>query len=244
MSALRRAMFRLLSIQGTWNYERMVGTGMAYAAEPLLEDLKEKDPARYQAAMVRAGEFFNSHPYLAGLALGAAVRAEYEGVPGPQIQRLRTALCSPLGALGDQVFWTGVLPALVGVALALAAAGHAVIGVVAFAVIYNALRLYTGSWALRTGLATGMQVGRAIGDSWLSRLARLVGPLAGFAVGFAVPLVVRWLLWLGPAPERWVAVPVALVGLGLSLRFGAAVTSVRFALAALILTVGWRWLAG
>lgn len=176
MSALRRAMFRLLSIQGTWNYERMVGTGMAYAAEPLLEELKEKDPARYQAAMVRAGEFFNSHPYLAGLALGAAVRAEYEGVPGPQIQRLRTALCSPLGALGDQVFWTGVLPALVGVALALAAAGHAVIGVVAFAVIYNALRLYTGSWALRTGLASGMQVGRAIGDSWLSRLARLVGP--------------------------------------------------------------------
>ena len=30
--------------------------------------------------------------------------------PAPQIARLRTALCSPLGALGDELFWAGLVP--------------------------------------------------------------------------------------------------------------------------------------
>ena len=112
-----RALLRLMAVQGTWNYERMLGVGMGYAAEPLLEDLKTVDPVRHGEAVVRSAEFFNCNPYLAGLALGATARAEYEAVPGAQIARLRTALCSPLGALGDELFWAGLVPALVGLAL-------------------------------------------------------------------------------------------------------------------------------
>ena len=112
-----RAWLRLFAVQGTWNYERMLGVGMGYAAEPLLEDLKTVDPVRHTEAVVRSAEFFNCHPNLAGLALGATARAEYDGVPGAQIARLRTALCSPLGALGDQLFWAGLVPLLVGAAL-------------------------------------------------------------------------------------------------------------------------------
>ncbi len=107
-----RALLRLLAVQGTWNYERMLGVGMGYAAEPLLEDLKTVDPVRHSEAVVRSTEFFNCHPNLAGLALGAIARAEYEAMPGPQIVRLRTALCSPLGSLGDQLFWAGLVPAV------------------------------------------------------------------------------------------------------------------------------------
>ena len=90
---------------------------MGYAAEPLLEDLKAVDPVRHGEAVVRSAEFFNCHPNLAGLALGATARAEYEAVAGPQIVRLRTALCSPLGSMGDQLFWAGLVPALVGITL-------------------------------------------------------------------------------------------------------------------------------
>ena len=113
-----QALLRLFAVQGTWNYERMLGVGMGYAAEPLLEDLKAIDPVRHGEAVVRSAEFFNCHPNLAGLALGATARAEYEGVPGVQIVRLRTALCSPLGSLGDQLFWAGLLPSLLGITLA------------------------------------------------------------------------------------------------------------------------------
>ena len=113
-----RALLRLMAVQGSWNYERMLGVGMGYAAEPLLEDLKTVDPVRHGEAVVRSAEFFNCNPNLAGLALGATARAEYEAVPGVQIARLRTALCSPLGALGDELFWAGLVPTLVGLALA------------------------------------------------------------------------------------------------------------------------------
>ena len=43
MSGAWRALLRLLAVQGTWNYERMLGVGMGYAAEPLLEDLGPLD---------------------------------------------------------------------------------------------------------------------------------------------------------------------------------------------------------
>ena len=70
MNGTGRAFLRLLSVQGSWNYERMQGIGMGYAAEPLLRDLRVAEPGRYPEAVVRSAEFFNANPYLAGLALG------------------------------------------------------------------------------------------------------------------------------------------------------------------------------
>ena len=164
-----RALLRLLAVQGTWNYERMLGVGMGYAAEPLLEDLKTVDPVRHGEAVVRSAEFFNCNPNLAGLALGATVRAEYEAVPGAQIARLRTALCSPLGALGDELFWAGLVPALAGLALAAVVLGAGWWAVLGLLVAYNLVRFGTAVWALRTGFDAGMRVGTAIAASWVPR---------------------------------------------------------------------------
>ena len=43
MNRRLRALLRLFAVQGTWNYERMLGVGMGYAAEPLLE-IRGTDP--------------------------------------------------------------------------------------------------------------------------------------------------------------------------------------------------------
>lgn len=242
MNGRFRAFLRLLAVQGAWNYERMLGVGMGYAAEPLLEDLRSADPTRYSEAVVRSAEFFNCHPYLAGLALGATVRAEYDLVSGPQIVRLRTALCSPLGALGDQLFWSGVLPALIAGTLVAVGLGTGAWVVLLFLVLYNSARLATGYWSLRTGLAAGMNVGVAISHSWLTRAARIVGPVAGFMVGLAVPVTASYTLaWARPS-QIGVSLAVAAVGIALSLRFRHTVTSVRFGLVVLALTVIWRWI--
>ena len=235
-----RAQLRLLAVQGTWNYERMLGVGMGYAAEPLLEDLKTVDPVRHSEAVVRSTEFFNCHPYLAGLALGATARAEYEAVPGPQITRLRTALCSPLGALGDELFWTGVVPALIGVALSAVVLGAGWWAIGGLLVLYNLFRLGTGFWALRTGYGAGMKVGSAIGSSWLPRAVVRVGPIAGFSIGLATPLVAAWFLrgfgWSGGVA----AVALAGVGVAVTRWFGPWLTSVRFTLLAMLLLLIFR----
>lgn len=243
MNGRWRAFLRLFAVQGAWNYERMLGVGMGYAAEPLLEDLGHADPARHAEAVVRSAEFFNCHPYLAGLALGATVRAEYDQVPGEQIIRLRTALCSPLGALGDQLFWIGVLPALIAATLIAVCFGAGVWVVLVFLLLYNLVRIATGAWSLRTGLAAGANVGQAISRSWLPKAARRVGPVAALLVGLAVPLVGAWTLQWAGGTQLALAGAVALIGVGLSYRLPYTITSVRFALCVITLAVAWRWTA-
>ncbi|HET9151598.1 MAG TPA: PTS system mannose/fructose/sorbose family transporter subunit IID [Gemmatimonadales bacterium] len=233
---------RLFAVQGAWNYERMLGVGMGYAARPLLEDLRGADPERFAEASARSAEFFNCHPYLAGLALGATVRAEYDRVPGDQIARLRAALCSPLGALGDQLFWAGTLPAMLGAALAAIAFGARWYAVVAFLVVFNAVRLYVARWTLAAGLQAGMRVGNAIGASRLPRLVALAGPAAGFAVGVATPLIGRWLL--SPFGSRAVfgTVLLAAAGLAASRLAGPRYSAPRFTLIAMGGAVLLRWI--
>src|SRR3989442_3128679 len=78
----------------------MLGVGVGVAEEPLLRDLAD---GKYRPAVARGAHFFNAHPYLAGLAVGAAARAEHDGASPEQIERLRTALAatppSPCGPL-------------------------------------------------------------------------------------------------------------------------------------------------
>ena len=242
MSGGWRALLRLYAIQGTWNYERMLGVGMGYAAEPLLEDLKTVDPVRHGEAVVRSAEFFNCNPNLAGLALGATARAEYEAVPGTQIARLRTALCSPLGAIGDELFWAGLVPLLVGLALVAVVLGAGWWAVIGLLVLYNLARLGTAVWALRTGLEAGMRVGAAISGSWIPRAVARVGPIAGASIGLAVPVVAGWYLhgfgWTGAVG----ALAVAAVGAAVTRWFGPTLTSVRFALLAMALLLFFRWI--
>ncbi len=237
-----RAWLRLFAVQGTWNYERMLGVGMGYAAEPLLEDLKTVDPVRHTEAVVRSAEFFNCNPNLAGLALGATARAEYDGVPGAQIARLRTALCSPLGALGDQLFWAGLVPLLLGAALIGVVLGATLVGGAGLpAAVQPGPGRRPAIWALRTGLDAGMGVGAAIGHSWLSKAIERVGPAAGFGIGAAIPLVAAWYLEDIGWPAAFGAVAVAATGVAVTRWFGASLTTVRFTLLALILLVLFRW---
>jgi PTS system mannose-specific IID component len=233
----------LLAVQAAWNYERMTGIGLGYAAEPLLEDLKLADPTRHAEAAVRSAEYFNSHPYLAGLALGALVRAEYDQVPGQQIARLRTALASPLGALGDQLFWAGLVPAVMGAAVVGVVLGGGLWALSATLLFFSGVRLATGAWALRTGLESGTRVGSAIGDSWLRVAAQRAGMAAGLATGLALPLGATWLLESQSLEDTLVAMATILVALLASWRLRPTVNSIRFGLTAVGLAalLAWAW---
>lgn len=230
-----RALLRLFAVQGDWNYERMLGVGMGYAAEPLLEELEEQDPKRHSAAVARSAEFFNCNPNLAGLALGALARAEQDGVPAEQVSRLRTALCGPLGAIGDRLFWAGVVPALSAGAIIAVVFGAGVWAVAAFLVSYNVLRVMTARWSLVTGLREGLQVGAAVGRSWLPRAAERIGPVAGFAVGVAIPLAGRWLTLGLPRSAMAMALFLAVGGVALSRWGGTHYSAVRYAMVVLVL---------
>ena len=85
--------FRMFALQGSWNYETLNGTGVGFSIEPALRLLPGGvNGQAYRAALARESRYFNAHPYLAGVAVGALTRAELDGVDATRIDRFRTAL--------------------------------------------------------------------------------------------------------------------------------------------------------
>ena len=63
-------LLRCLAIQGSWNYEILVGNGMGFCVEPALRQLPGgPDGQPYRDALARQSAYFNAHPYLASLAV-------------------------------------------------------------------------------------------------------------------------------------------------------------------------------
>src|SRR5262249_44007325 len=73
----RLAIFlRLLAIQGAWNYESLLGNGIGFCVEPALRLFPEGiHSERFKTALARESHYFNAHPYLASVAVGALARA-------------------------------------------------------------------------------------------------------------------------------------------------------------------------
>lgn len=200
---------RSFLIQGSWNYRAMLGSGFAFVMLPALRTLYRGDPAALDAALGRHLEHFNAHPYLANVAVGAALRLEADGVDDDTIRRFKGAVRGPLGSLGDSLVWATWLPGVSVVALVLYGFGvplWAVVGL--YLGLYNVLHVGLRIWGLRVGLESGKGVARRLGDAdfngWVTRLqpvlALLIGLLCGVLLGGAGGLVesgAGWALFAG-----------------------------------------------
>ncbi len=243
-AAVLRSWLRLFTVQAAWNYERMLGVGAARASEPRLRRLPGGPRGeRFRAALARAAGYFNAHPYLVGLAVGALARAEHDGVTEDQVRRLRGALIGPLGSLGDRLIWAGALPALVAVGLVVAGMASPVVGAVTFFVAYNLVHLTLRTWGLAAGWRQGTGVARALTAAGLRAGLRVAGPVAGIAVGVALPVATDWIVAdLGMGPRLGVGV-VAALGIVLLRWVAPILGGLRFGLAAAFaaLLLGWVW---
>ncbi|MBW3629418.1 MAG: PTS system mannose/fructose/sorbose family transporter subunit IID [Gemmatimonadetes bacterium] len=224
-----RVMLRSLFIQGSWNYETLIGTGFAFSLLPVLRYLHADDDPALREALARHAEIFNSHPYLANVAVGAVARLEAERVDPLVIVRFKSALRGSLGSLGDQLVWSAWRPAaaLLGILLLLVGAVWWV-AVGAFLLVYNALNCGLRVWGWRIGTTAGMNVGRAIREapfqSLTLRATEIGSLLAGACVAFATPAAVNdpWAagvngaavalgIWLGLRTRRAMAFALGVV---------------------------------
>jgi mannose/fructose/N-acetylgalactosamine-specific phosphotransferase system component IID len=235
---------RTLIVQASWNYDRMVGIGVAYAMEPLLRDLPGgKTNGRYAAALKRVAGFFNAHPYLTGMAAGALARVEYDGVPEAQADRLRRALIGPLGSVGDQLIWAGWLPLSMAVGLIVAVLASVPAGVVAFLILYNVVHLGLRSWGLAAGWRAGVGVAGELAGRVIHGGLRFGAAAAPFSLGVALPLVASWLLQDFGDSERVGAAVVGSLGLLLARVLAPTLSGVRLGLLFLgaAILAGWLW---
>ena len=237
MPAFGRVLMRLFALQAAWNYERMQGVGFGYAAEPALRRQYGGDEARFREALARHTRFFNSHPYFAGLAVGAALRAERDGERPERIERLRSALCSPLGSLGDRLIWAGWLPACASIGIALYVFGARAWSVLAFLVLYNVVHVACRVWTLRAGWREGMMVASALGAPVLRAAGSAAGPVAALCVGFVLPVALAWQVrGAGAAPFIAAAAGAVIFALVVYVARGRAAT---VTIAAAVLGVTW-----
>jgi PTS system mannose-specific IID component len=223
---------RLLAVQGAWNYETLVGNGIGFAVEPALRLLPGgRGGDAYRSALARQSQYFNAHPYLASVAVGALARAELDLADPVRIERFRTALCGPLGSCGDRLVWAAWLPFCVLIALGAYGLGAGpATTVLAFLIPYNVAHVALRIWGLEVGFRRGLAVAPALGASVFRDGPRVVSRAGAWAAGFAVPLAVARVA--GPdALHAWSV--LVLVGVG-----GALVTRLhgRFDL--------WKWSLG
>ncbi len=151
----RQIWFRQFLLQGCWNYEGMQNVGFAYSILPALRDRYEGRPEELFRATKRHLEFFNTHPAMAAVILGATIRLE-ERVAADEadpraVGTFKVGLMGSLGAIGDSYFW-GALKPMASAAGAILAFVHPLLGIATLLFLYNLSHL-----ALRfRGFAAGM----------------------------------------------------------------------------------------
>ena len=209
---------RLLAIQGSWNYEILLGNGIGFCVEPALRQLPGgKRGEAYREALARECRYFNAHPYMAGVAVGALARAEVDRVDPERIERFRTACCGPLGSVGDRLVWAGWLPfcSLVGLAAFGLGAGAATV-VIIFLALYNAGHIGLRLWGLRAGWEKGLRVATALGNPVLRSGPQYITQVSALLAGIAIPVAMQRivgpdrlllaLVLLGAAAGGWILV--------------------------------------
>lgn len=207
-------LLRMLAIQGAWNYETLLGNGIGFSMEPALRLLPEGvHSPRFKEAMARQSKYFNAHPYLAAVAVGALARAELDGEAPAKIERLRTALAGPLGSVGDRLVWAGWLPFCSLLALTIYGLGGGPVAVVGtFLGVFNVGHVALRVWGLRAGWKNGMRVAQALGNPVLRRGPDVIAPLAAFTAGLGVPLAMLRVIGPGRALLGVVLVSAAIGG--------------------------------
>ena len=117
---------RLLFLQSSWNYQRMQGLGFLFALLPGLQRLCP--PEELAKACLRHAGYFNTHPYLAPLVVGAVLKLEEERAAqgddrSIDINDFKEIVAAPYAAIGDALFWGGLRPLVAAVALFFAIKG-------------------------------------------------------------------------------------------------------------------------
>ncbi|HEY8468065.1 MAG TPA: PTS system mannose/fructose/sorbose family transporter subunit IID [Longimicrobiales bacterium] len=240
-------LLRSFAIQGSWNYRTLIGAGFGFALLPVLRARHRGDPAALREALERHTALFNSHPYLAPIALGAVVRLETAGEDAAIVERFKAAVRGPLGSLGDRLVWVGLRPVCLLFALALAFAGAPWwVPVLAFLLAYNAGHLFLRAWGYRLGLHEGRAVGERLRHSFIGPAQQVLAVAGAFLTGLLLPLAAAGEAFSGllaqaerALPLPWMAAAVAAALLGL--RFGGAVRLPIFLALAAFLLLGSLW---
>ena len=210
-SLQRSLFFRSLTLQASWNNQRMQNLGLLWNMLPWLRR-QPRAVNRDRVFCRRYFGFFNTNPYLANFLIGGLVRLEDDLAAGCDLQpgmvgTFRDSVGRALASLGDQLFWLGLRPTLVMVISLAGLLGkiHLVLAVVC---IFASGQMLLRWLSLREGYRLGLDIVDLLYDSrwhtWISSAKRSGMVLTGMVAGLYLAKVADYgtvdnhtLLWIG-----------------------------------------------
>ena len=98
----------------TFNYDTQLAPAVVFGIGPLLRKIYPDDD-EYVEALNNHFRYFNTHPWVANLVLGATLALEdKEGISAADaVQNIKVSLMGPLAGIGDTLIWT-LLPTILG----------------------------------------------------------------------------------------------------------------------------------
>ena len=150
---LNRMALRSCFLQSSFNYETMQSGGWLFAMIPGLEKVhtNKNDLA---ASMYHNLDFINTHPFLVTFVMGIVLSLEQNKVDTQTIRAVRISAASPLGGIGDALFWLTLVPITAGITSNMAIGGSVAAPII-FLLIFNicqfACRFGLLNWSYRVG---------------------------------------------------------------------------------------------
>ena len=134
---LRRCLNRyIFTRQSPFNYETMQSGGWVYSIHPAMEKIYDGDAYMLAEKYKDHFKFYNTHPWMGNIILGACIAIESTKDPDAtkQAVEMRTALMGPLAGIGDAIIWIMFMTILGAIAAYMALEGSIVGWVIAEAI--------------------------------------------------------------------------------------------------------------
>lgn len=150
--------FRSLTLDSSWNYERMQNLGFAFAMAPIIRRLYTEKEER-SLALQRHLEFMSITPHISTLLFGITSAMEEENAKNndfnsSSISAVKSSLMGPIAGVGDSFFWGTLKVIATGIAISLSSEGN-IFGPIAFLLIINVPHFILRYICLDQGLKYG-----------------------------------------------------------------------------------------
>jgi len=159
----------------------MMALGFSWILGPVARKLCSSLVER-QEVLRRHLDSFNANPYLVGYAVGSVARLEETRTPPEQIRRFKESLRGPLGALGDNLFWQNLRPALLILGLILTDR-YGLYGALTFFVLFNCYQIYVRARGVVKGYRLGPKVSSDLTRGHLKGVAKWSGRMGAVLLG-------------------------------------------------------------
>jgi len=241
-SDLFRVFLRSFYIQGTWSVERMLGLGFCFCIIPIAKRLCSNKEEMIKF-LDRHMEYFNSQPYMASYALGAIAKLEEQAIAkqwkdAKPITVFKERLISPLGAIGDSLFWKSWKPlaSTIGIITSMAVGWT---GALVFLILYNLLHLYFRMRGIFQSYHKGFDIIRDLSIRGTKKYFSILSSVISAAIGALVVSSVFWLRGSGhDLKEIMFFIMMVFVSFGLTFRRNQAVETSFIIIIIISVTIG------